>query len=417
MVVVLANKSSRKKVPGVLHTLFKTRIAVAFLLMVSYTLGSILLAAHFDLWQSDFLSVTVIWFITTAVALFFNLSKALSERGYFGRITIESISVPVLVEFLVNLYPFGFVPEVLLQALIIILVVTKAALLSMKQARTRAAVTVSNVLLAGVGLLLLGRGVVLLVASWNPATAADFLPQLLVPVVLTLVLLPFLYLFTLFAAYEQAFTHMRVGTLAGARTWRGKVALILKCGPLLRRVTGLNVRARSAMARASTVRAGMRAFEDGLAADRDARERLAAFEDRLRRFAGVDGVDEAGKRLDQREFSATKDALRYLAMCHMGHYRNRGRKYRTDLLEVLGVDTFVEKGLPPENGFQMRVSKDGQKWWAWRTTVTGWVFGMGAATEPPDEWEYEGSSPPVGPPPAGAGWRNVMTFPDGPTNW
>jgi hypothetical protein len=111
------------------------------------------------------------------------------------------------------------------------------------------------------------------------------------------------------------------------------------------------------------------------------------------RYVGVPGTDDEGRRLDRREFNETTAALRWLATCQMGWHRNRGGRYRPDMLGILNHD-FKSHGLPEEHGITMHVSKDGQSWWAWRQTITGWCFAIGAAGPPPDQWEFDGPEPP-----------------------
>jgi hypothetical protein len=78
----------------------------------------------------------------------------------------------------------------------------------------------------------------------------------------------------------------------------------------------------------------------------------------------------------------------------MGWYRNRGGRYRADLLELLG--DFTSQGLPEDHGITLHVAKNGKSWWAWRRTVTGWCFAIGAVGPPPDQWEFDGPEPPHG---------------------
>ena len=82
-------------------------------------------------------------------------------------------------------------------------------------------------------------------------------------------------------------------------------------------------------------------------------------EERLRRYAGSNRTDTEGRRLDQREFKETTEALRFLATCQMGWYRNRGGRYhRETLLSVIG-DDFTRHGLPKDHGIAVRFTK---KW-------------------------------------------------------
>ena len=125
-------------------------------------------------------------------------------------------------------------------------------------------------------------------------------------------------------------------------------------------------------------------------------------EERLRRYSGSQELNDAGRRLDRREFAATIQALQWLATCQMGWHRKGGR-YRCDMLEIL-EDDFTRHGLPRESGIRLHVSQDGQSWYAWGKTVTGWCFAIGAAGPPPDQWRCDGLEPPWGFPGKDSSW-------------
>jgi hypothetical protein len=99
------------------------------------------------------------------------------------------------------------------------------------------------------------------------------------------------------------------------------------------------------------------------------------------------------RRLDRREFKETVSALRSLALYQIGWYRNHSGRYKEDLLAIIG-DDFTSDGLPKDSGITLKVSDDGQSYYAWRRTVTGWCFAIGAAGPPPEQWEYDGPHPP-----------------------
>jgi hypothetical protein len=126
--------------------------------------------------------------------------------------------------------------------------------------------------------------------------------------------------------------------------------------------------------------------------------------------AGSDEVDEEGRRRDRREFRATRDALRRLSNAQMGRHRNQGR-YDPELLEVLRDALVRVDRLPPDLGIRLAVGDDGQSWYAWRTTPSGYVFAVGASAPchvlpdgEPTDWRYEGHEAPTGPPGADPRW-------------
>jgi hypothetical protein len=138
-------------------------------------------------------------------------------------------------------------------------------------------------------------------------------------------------------------------------------------------------------------RAFLRAEENRAEEEREAAERL-------KRYAGVQGTDDEGRQLDQREFKETKEVLLSLGTAQMGWHNQNGR-YRKDLL-----DFFPFRQLPDDHGIQMKVAKDGQRWFAWRRTMTGWYFGIGSSKKPPDQWFYDGAEPPPGFPASDQAW-------------
>jgi hypothetical protein len=96
----------------------------------------------------------------------------------------------------------------------------------------------------------------------------------------------------------------------------------------------------------------------------------------------------------KREFEQTRQALQWLATCHMGWYQRDedGGFYRPELLDRLGND-FTRQGLPADHGIVIHVRRDGQAWYAYRQAITGWVFAIGASEAPPSQWLYDGAVP------------------------
>lgn len=97
-----------------------------------------------------------------------------------------------------------------------------------------------------------------------------------------------------------------------------------------------------------------------------------------RRAARADSpaTNQHGQRLDDREFIETREALRWVSTVQLGQHRNRGRFHPDVVNGWLGVKDFTKRGLPEDHGVTSRVNADGSVWWAWRTTVSGWVLGI-----------------------------------------
>ena len=216
--------------------------------------------------------------------------------------------------------------------------------------------------------------------------------------------LPFLYELSLLVAYESAFSRIAWSLRTqGGDPWRVKLALalVLRGRPrYAANFVGGWIEEAAAAGSFRGARRVVKAYKASLAnKEKAAREAR----DRLDEYAGVRGTDRQGLQLDRREFVETKKALLSLATAQMGWYRNPGNRYRADLLDFF-VPVLTRPELPEEHGIVMRVARDGQAWYAWRRTVTGWCFAIGASSPPPDQWEFDGPEPPEGFPGQDPAW-------------
>lgn len=117
--------------------------------------------------------------------------------------------------------------------------------------------------------------------------------------------------------------------------------------------------------------------------------------------AGSQDVGRDGRRIDDREFSETRDILRLLSNAAMGWHRQQAR-FRPDL--VGGVYTpadFMKRRLPSDHGTQQHVTADGDEVVYWRETVSGWVLAITTTWKDGRYFEervYAGPTAPSGPP-------------------
>jgi hypothetical protein len=374
--------------------------------MVGYVVGEIWLGSKIGLWRIDLTKDTIVWFVVSALAFFIGYDQASKQPHFLRRRLLAAVSIAVFIEFFANLFVLNLIAEVTLQPFLLLLGLLIAVAES--DERLRALRTPLNALLAVVGLSLLAYSVRQLFISWNAVDKPVVALQFALPIWLTIGILPFIYLLSLYSNYQSAFHAIDVHSDNRRARLRAKLAL----------VTRLHFRSRDSHAfggwpwleqivSAPTFLSARRVVADFRESRREKEHAAAEEQERLRRYAGSDDTDAEGRRLDRREFKETMKALYWLADCMEGWYHNEergGKRYRADLLEVFGPDFFKPFGLPPDPGITMKVAKNGKGWYAWRRTVTGWCFAVGAAGPPPDRWEYDGPEPPGRFASKGRGW-------------
>jgi hypothetical protein len=376
-------------------------------------LVSVVLAARFiGLWDRFLLPETILGFVVSGFPLLLTVTEAAKGRGYFRKIVRSELGIGVIFIFFVNLVTLSLIWELLLQPILFALAAT--SMLASRDDQPARIRLVVSILLAGLIMILTLNTAIHIFQQRNETEweeiALSFLLTIWLPLSTILFLVPLAY----FVEYDSAFTWMKMGANKNSPSVRDKLALLIGVnlhlydlnkfrpywGNQIKNAPSLGVKIREA-----------RRFREHLQQQRDERERENY---RLLVNTGARGADEHGRQRDKREFKETQNALRWVAICQMGHFRRRGGSYNPDIMTVLS--DLTRHGLPKDHGITIKVSADGKAWYGWRRTITGWVFAIGAAAGPPDEWLYDGPEPPTAFPGTGSDWDHFVSGPHA-RNW
>ena len=394
-----SNRSVREGAVGVVRALLKPQILLSLAAMVAWVGLELWVGVRFALWSATLVKGTILWTLGSAAVLLFNCAQLESDRDdlrFLRRTIIATVCVAALVEFFVNLYVMSLPRELIFQ--IVVAVPSLMVAVAGQKPEYKSAKVSCEWALAMIGFAVVGFSAQQIFLDWHQLDARELVLDFALPVWLTVGFVPFLYLFSIYVAYDVVFHRIsRENThrWSRCRSWLAVLsALHLRVGAV-RELAGYGhfIRKLGEAQTFAAARGVVAEFLDDLSRREQAKINE---EERLRCYSGSQELDNEGRRLDRREFTATIQALHRLAACQMGWHRNGGR-YRRDVLRLLG-DDFTRQELPRESGITLHVARDGQSWYAWRRTVTGWCFAIGAAGPPPDQWRYDGSEPPRGRP-------------------
>lgn len=378
---------------AVLRGLSAPKIAV-LVAYCGWLLLTVLVASRVGLWESDLWKPFGVWTIFSGFWLVFSLNDAMRKPHFFRSALMKTVGAAAFVGFLSSLKSFPLWLELPAQSIAVLCAGVVA--LAPNNPKVTPARRLALGYLAAFGFASLLWAMASVWRDWEVLDQAGLIREFAMPIWLTPAALLFVYAFAVVATYEEAFMRMRFQA-KGRSLRRQQLAMIARGSGRIGTVRLFSFGSAAwRLADATGFRSAWNEIGrlSGEAKDRVAAERIR--ERSISENAGVDGVDESGRRLDRRQFDATQKALRWLAACQMGHYRSGGR-YREDLLSIVEPH-FERDGLPSDHGIEMRVAPDGTGWFAVRRTVTGWWFGIGAAGPPPDQWLYDGPVQPSGMP-------------------
>ncbi len=400
---VLAYRQTREGAWGILKSLAGPVILIPFLGLAATTIGLVLLGRQLSLWESALVPATVAWVLSQGVVLLYKLGTRKPGEAFFGPTLARMLRLNWVVEVFIGFYVFDLVVELLLLVVLSVLAMLSAVAASEKRYRSVKRLVDGVLSIVGIGLLM--YFFVSFVVNFDEVDWALVSRAFLLPFGLTLGVLPYLYLVSVWAGYRDAFMWIKFETKDRTARRRAKIGLILAFGPRVSMLGAFRHYWVKQIAEAEDVAAAREVGRDFLRNQRRRADEEQGAADRLIEYAGVEGEDEDGRRLDQREFAETKKELQWLATMQMGWYQNQGGRYRPELVEMLRPEE-----LPDDHGIHLHVAPDGQSWWAWRRTVTGWCFAIGANEPPPNQWLYDGADPPSGFPGKDPSWGKHWGF-------
>lgn len=199
----LFQKNLRDSLAGLLRAFFQKKILVAFLTMIFYVGLTVYLLFRINLWDAVLVKDTIFWIIGTAFILFLNLNKAAEDKDYFKKILLDNLKFILILTFLINFYTFSLIIE-LITLLIIVIIVAMSAYAGTKKEYLPAK-KLADFLLSAWGIFLIIYATIQLLSNYQKFLITDNFLAFLLPILLTVVLVPFLYGFAVYMTYESLF--------------------------------------------------------------------------------------------------------------------------------------------------------------------------------------------------------------------
>jgi hypothetical protein len=201
IVGALAIKDVRRGVPGILKILVTPPLGPLLLIGVIYVGAIVVLAAALGLWTMPLLGLTVTWAIGTGGFMFFTANDAVSDPEYFAKALRRSIRWTLILEFLVALYVFDLLLEVLL--LPVLLVVATLAAFVEDNPEYAQVKRMLDVVLGVFGFALIGHAIWSIATDFGSFWTVENLMRLVLPAALTIAFLPYAYFLRAYIRREQ----------------------------------------------------------------------------------------------------------------------------------------------------------------------------------------------------------------------
>ncbi|HHR5901052.1 TPA: hypothetical protein ACS7XC_001965 [Providencia alcalifaciens] len=212
IIIFISFSSKRKDISpafkGVLSAFFSRRILSVIGFMIAYIAVVAYCLSKLNLWNIEQLKNTIFWCVFIGFMSLFKLEKIKIDRTLFKNLVIDQLKLLAVIQFIVGVYTFPFWIEVILvpfsTLVVAMLVVSKT---DRKYSKVR---TLLEFCLSLFGVVLVIYTVFMLITYFDDfgkiKTAYDFI----VPPLLTLCYLPFLFLLMVYSTYDVAFSCTKI---------------------------------------------------------------------------------------------------------------------------------------------------------------------------------------------------------------
>lgn len=202
LVYLLTRKRMREQIWQLVQLFCARPILLSVGAMLVYVGVWVLLLSALHLWQWDNLKTTLLWCMTFAFVTMTDVNRIAEDDTFYSKSVRDTFSATALVVFLTELKSFSLPAELFIVPGLVVLGVCVAIV------QTRAEAKDARWLVEGIAsvtvLVLLGYGVS---EIWRePSWVA--LREFIIPVILSLLFLPFIYAASIYVTYERIFTRL-----------------------------------------------------------------------------------------------------------------------------------------------------------------------------------------------------------------
>lgn len=202
LILFSLKKEIRKSIFNVLKCFFATKILSIVLLLAICTLGSVLILNYYQFWDLTLMKDTIFWFVGFAFMILFKLDKA-KEVSFFINILKDSFKLTIFLEFFLNFYTFSFIAEMIISPFFTTIFLMN--LVSENKNEYTPVNKLTSKLIGMVGLFYLGFSIYKLIFQNQNIFSNHNLNTLILPVLLTVLSIPFFYFTALYSNYERLF--------------------------------------------------------------------------------------------------------------------------------------------------------------------------------------------------------------------
>ena len=197
---------TRKPLFQAIKILFAWKLLISYMLMLTYIACIIWGLKAIAVWRIDHIHITFLWCICVAFVKLFDCQKA-KDQNFFKESVKDNIKGLIFLQFFINLYVFNIWVEFMIIPIFGIIGAMKA--ITERSKNYEIVDKLLNYILLANSFFLLIYAAYYLIYDFKNFTSMQIFESFYIPILLSILFIPFIYLTALLEAYEIFFIRLR----------------------------------------------------------------------------------------------------------------------------------------------------------------------------------------------------------------
>jgi len=199
----ISKEQVRGEISSLIKAFFEKKLVIGYLLMFIYITIIISPLYFVGLWDIAWLKNTILWVACVAFVMLVQFSKINDNNKFIINTIKDNLKLLILLEFVINLYVFNLFVEILLLPILVIIGAMQA--FTESDDKYKDVYKLSNYLLSIVGFVFIIYATYMILTDINGFISKENLIDMILPILLTIMFIPFIYLVALYSSYENLF--------------------------------------------------------------------------------------------------------------------------------------------------------------------------------------------------------------------
>lgn len=195
---------SLKQLVGIL---FSTKI-ITILLCAVFWIALCVLGLHYvEMWTTANLKTTILWGFAFAFVALMDANRISEDSTYFKKTVRDTVNATAIITFIAEAYSFSILAELVLFPLLFF--VTAMHFMSENKNEHASVHRLMSGVLMAVGCIYIGYGIYVAATDLEGFATWNNLREFFIPIILSLLFLPYLYLISILISYELTWVNLR----------------------------------------------------------------------------------------------------------------------------------------------------------------------------------------------------------------